>query len=45
MQSFHIHQARTGKAEVDISDGIAPHAAALLVLPDDQLDEVGALLV
>ena len=45
MQSFHIHQARTGKAEVDIPDGVASHAAALLVLSDDQLDKVWALLV
>jgi len=45
MQSFHGHQARAGKPEVDIPDGVAAHATTFLVFSDDQLDEVRALLV
>lgn len=45
MHSFHIHQARTGEAEVDIPDGIAAHTAALLVFSDHQLNQVRALLM
>lgn len=45
MHSFHGHQARTGEAEVDVSDRIASHAAALLVFSNGELQELGAILV
>lgn len=45
MQSFEIHQARTGETQVDVSDGVTRHTATGLALSDDQLDKFRAFLV
>lgn len=45
MQSFERHQARAGHSEVDVPDGVAPHAAASLALSDHELHKVGTLFV
>lgn len=45
MQSFQIHKAGAGDAEVCIANGVASHAAAFLALPDDQLHKLRAFSV